>query len=97
MVWGSTVQYGDVLDWMGWDGPNEAGVATFQASTGQTRAPHSGQPICGRSGPFWGQDRSLKIQLDKESRSLEAYSMEIYWMGWDGMAANAMDSMDIRI
>ena len=50
-------QYGTVwrcigLDWMGWDGPNEAGVATFQASTGQTRAPHSGQPICVDLGLF---------------------------------------------
>ena len=38
----AALQYSTEMYWMGWDGPNEAGVATFQASTGQTRAPHRG-------------------------------------------------------
>ena len=49
-------------DGMGWDGPNEAGAATFQAtSTGQRRAPPRGNQCCG-SGPFLG---SWQVSLIK--------------------------------
>ena len=49
-------------DGMGWDGPNEAGAATFQAtSTGQRRAPPRGNQCCG-SGPVLG---SWQVSLIK--------------------------------
>ena len=50
----AALQYSIEMYWMGWDGPNEAGIATFQAtSTGQRRAPPRGSQCCG-SGPFLG-------------------------------------------